>query len=271
MSCTLKEIVSSVECALGSDWFRDSTSAADAAARAGLLDVLHRLEMAVADVNPLMRLHILLGKIHGRDVAEYYPGFEDEVFAVLAEGVEVDGEIHGRTALQKTIVMGHLRVAQALLDAGADVNKYDPERRTPLWSAVFSGVPANESLAFVKMFIAAGARLDLHGRQGPYVWSVYLVALLCNRRRVLGLLLQHGAVMATARDTGNERRNSFNKASFAYHDKLVAAGGYKAHVKKHRILLSSVVDKVVEAKFGRRAPQEVCAHVVTFWTPPGGF
>jgi hypothetical protein len=81
------------------------------------------------------------------------------------------------------------------------------------------------------------------------------------------LLLQFGAAVTP----GPASRDASNKASFAYHDKLVAAGGYKAHVKKHRILLSSIVDKVVESKFGRRAPQEVCAHVVTFWTPPGGF
>ena len=73
--------------------------------------------------------------------------------------------------------------------------------------------------------------------------------------------------------TGNTDidRNAYSKSSFAYHDAVVAAGGYEPFVKKHRVLLSSVVDKVVEAKFGRRAPREVCAHVVTFWTPPGGF
>ena len=62
-----------------------------------------------------------------------------------------------------------------------------------------------------------------------------------------------------------------NEAAWLYHDRVVAAGGYDALVKQHRRILASVVDKVVEAKFGRRAPQEVCAHVVTFWTPPGGF
>ena len=55
-----------------------------------------------------------------------------------------------------------------------------------------------------------------------------------------------------------------------YHDKVKAAGGYDALVKQHRRILASVVDKVVEAKFGRRAPQEVCAHAALFIAPPGG-
>ena len=61
-----------------------------------------------------------------------------------------------------------------------------------------------------------------------------------------------------------------NEAAWAYHDNLIAAGGYEALVKKHREILASVVDKVVEAKFRRRAPQEVCAHVALFISPPGG-
>ena len=55
-----------------------------------------------------------------------------------------------------------------------------------------------------------------------------------------------------------------------YHDKVVAAGGWDAWVKKHREILASIVDKVVEAKFRRHAPKEVCAHVALFIAPPGG-
>ena len=58
--------------------------------------------------------------------------------------------------------------------------------------------------------------------------------------------------------------------TWAYHDKIVAAGGWDAWVKKHREILASIVDKVVEAKFRRRAPKEVCAHVALFIAPPGG-
>ena len=60
------------------------------------------------------------------------------------------------------------------------------------------------------------------------------------------------------------------EAAWAYHKKVVAAGGYDALVKKHREILASIVDKVVEAKFRRRAPKEVCAHVALFIAPPGG-
>ena len=63
---------------------------------------------------------------------------------------------------------------------------------------------------------------------------------------------------------------TYQEDTWAYHQKVVAAGGYDALVKKHREILASVVDKVVEAKFRRRAPQEVCAHVALFIAPPGG-
>ena len=119
-------------------------------------------------------------------------------------------------------------------------------------------------VALVKMFIAAGARLDV-GR------SIYGAALANGFRPVLRVLLQHGAPLVSVAGLDIKVLRERYAPAWSYHDKLVAAGGYEPYVKKHRILLSSVVDKVVEAKFGRRAPREVCAHVVTFWTPPGGF
>jgi hypothetical protein len=61
-----------------------------------------------------------------------------------------------------------------------------------------------------------------------------------------------------------------NEAAWDYHEKVKAAGGYDALVKQHRRILASVVDKVVEAKYGRRAPQEVCAHAALFIAPLGG-
>ena len=121
-------------------------------------------------------------------------------------------------------------------------------------------------MAIVEMLIPAGARADV-GR------SAYDLALVDGHRRILRLLLHHGAALV---EDVEECRAELHPSRLLhietrlYHDAVVAAGGYEPFVKKHRILLSSVVDKVVEAKFGRRAPQEVCAHAALFIAPPGG-
>ena len=158
-----------------------------------------------------------------------------------------------------------------LLEAGADATLQNGQGFTPLHKAAYYG---NASVA--EALIAAGADLnvkDLVYQRG----SPYAVALENGHRRVLRVLLQHGAVP----DPHVYRRRppvvidsvvhqSHNEPAWLYHDRVVAAGGFTALVKQHRRILASVVDKVVEAKFGRRAPQEVCAHAALFIAPPGG-
>ena len=229
-----------------------------------------RMETWLSDVNAVTYGFTPLQRI-ALDGFQSFNGLnENDVASLVAAGAHIDlaGQDHvGRTPLHCAAQKSHLGVAKALLDAGADVNKEDVHGKTALWYAIAYGRRAMQSVAVVKMFIAAGARLDVGA-------SVYRITLLSYNRPILRLLLQHGAPLVTVTETTcaiAARRGPMENKTWSYHDKVVAAGGYDAYVKKHRILLSSVVDKVVEAKFGRRAPQEVCAHVVTFWTPPGGF
>ena len=195
----------------------------------------------------------------------------DERFValLLAAGAEVDAETdNGSTPLHWASNSDRESIAcvSLLLEAGADATLQNRQGFTPLHRAAYGG---NASVA--KALIAAGADPNVKFLEDAvhYGGSPYAMALDQGHRRVLRVLLQHGAV-PDAHIPCRRRHGSFKRARL-YHDRVVAAGGYDALVKQHRKILASVVGKVVEAKFGRRAPREVCAHVVTFWTPPGGF
>ena len=235
-----------------------------AAAAAGLLDVRHCLEMAVVDVDALGP-----GGMSALHEAARV-GNVREVNSLLAAGADIDlaHRIYGFTALHFAVCWGHTYIVKVLIAAGADVNPLNQRQSWP-WGVQFSPLyfaavrPARHvAIRQTTILLAAGANPNIDIGESPYSGALDL-----GHRRVLGLLLQCGAAVTL----GPASREASNKASFAYHDAVVAAGGYEPYVKKHRILLSSVVDKVVEATFGRAAPLEVCAHVVTFWTPPGGF
>jgi ankyrin repeat protein len=235
---------------------------------------------------------------------------ESAVPVLLTAGAEVDaGDDHGTTALHLACTVCRTPdIVRLLLEANADVNKRDIDGSTPLHWAIeeYSG---RETFACVRLLLDAGADATLQNGQGftplhkaayygnasvakaliaagadPNVkdlvcqrGSPYAVALDHGHRRVLRVLLQHGAVP----DAHVYRRQPPivvdsvvhippSETAWLYHDRVVAAGGYDALVKQHRKILASVVDKVVEAKFGRRAPQEVCAHAALFIAPPGG-
>jgi len=204
-----------------------------------------------------------------------WQGREDEVVMLLHRGVDPNG-FNNKTAGTPLICAadrGHAGVVEILIDAGADVNKrqeglpesYARSGTTPLARAAGSG-----HRVIVEMLLAAGAD------QG--VGSAYDNAVAENKREILRLLWQHRAVDLSqhevARWVPNEhwrpRPCLHNKSAWQFHEKVKRAGGWDAWVKKHREILASVVDKVVEAKFRRRAPQEVCAHVALFIAPPGG-
>ena len=159
-----------------------------------------------------------------------------------------------------------------LLEAGADATVPNDYGWTPLHCAARRG-----NAAVAKALIAAGADPNTGSQNGPpYAMALEgsLDSSHLGYRSTLRVLLQHGAVPdAHAFFRRCPQTTLVSGVFFStrdYHEKVKAAGGYDALVKQHRRILASVVDKVVEAKFGRRAPQEVCAHAALFIAPPGG-
>ena len=182
-----------------------------------------------------------------------------EIIACGADVSAMNNIPNGWTPLHCACTSSGVGIVRILIQAGADVNKrfqiYPDDAgliATPLSLAV-----NHRKFDIVKLLLAAGA--------GPNCEMTYQVAVMDGHRHILPLLLQHGVPMYVPEDFPRCR-----SATWDYHDKVVAAGGWDAWVKKHREILASVVDKVVVAKFRRRAPQEVCAHVALFIAPPGG-
>ena len=87
--------------------------------------------------------------------------------------------------------------------------------------------------------------------------------------RVLGPLLEAGATIVIY---GNGRFSRFNKnePAMLYVDMITKNGGYKAHLNKHRRILTGYIKKL-QSQEGRRLPDDVASHVLSFWTPPGGY
>ena len=94
----------------------------------------------------------------------------------------------------------------------------------------------------------------------------FSIALGNGHRRLLPVLLEAGAAI----DARDIRRSKRNESACLYVDTITKNGGYKAHVKKHRRILTGYIKKL-QSQEGRRLPEDVASHVLSFWTPPGGY
>ena len=84
------------------------------------------------------------------------------------------------------------------------------------------------------------------------------------------------------------------KSAWLYVDTIAKNGGYKAHVEKNRRILTGLIKKALTSddtvsdvvcfwrgtkmlpkartsRFRPDVPSDVASHVLSFWTPPGGY
>jgi ankyrin repeat protein len=95
---------------------------------------------------------------------------------LLARGAHADGG-----ALQAAAGGGHLELVRLLLDAGADVDRRDPDTgRVPLHAAVTAG--AGDPLEVVDALLAAGADVDATTADGASALDISRVAAARHRR-----------------------------------------------------------------------------------------
>ena len=116
---------------------------------------------------------------------------------LLERGADADGG-----ALHAAAAGARLELVQLLLDAGADVDRRDPDTgRLPLHAAVAGG--ADESLDVVRVLLAAGADVNATTHDGASALDMSRVAAARHRRGDAGratandaladLLVSHGA------------------------------------------------------------------------------
>jgi ankyrin repeat protein len=139
---------------------------------------------------------------------------EAVVRTLLNHGVAPDLRMTGDgTALTLAAALGQTRIAEALLEAGADANAADDQGTTALQAAAqyaFDSGDAAGSRALIERLLRAGARLDARNRAGQDA----LLALLGARaqpgtrcdaehlRRLTELLLERGARVDTQDQRG---------------------------------------------------------------------
>jgi ankyrin repeat protein len=117
---------------------------------------------------------------------------------LLERGADADGG-----ALHAAASVGHLDLVRMLLDAGADVDRRDPDTgRTPLHAAVTAG-PGRDSPEIVRVLLAAGADVDATTNDGASALDISRVAAARHRTddanqatgndALADLLVAHGA------------------------------------------------------------------------------
>ena len=164
----------------------------------------------------------------------------------------------GLTPLHAASRHGRTACVRALLRAGADVNSESLDPCTPLILAAGSG-----SVETCIALISAGADVNYTNN---YFVRPFSSALGQGHRRLLPVLLEAGATS----DARGVDRWEGNVSAWLYVDTITKSGGYKARVKKHRRILTGYIKKL-QSQEGRRLPDDVAPHVLSFWTPPGGY
>ncbi len=162
---------------------------------------------------------------------------EAVVRTLLSHGVEPDLRMPGGgTALILASALGLPRLAEALIEAGADVNATDEQGTTPLLAAAqagFSGATDTASMReLLNLLLRAGAKLDARNQAGQDAVLILLGARAqpgtpCDGEHLAALvkvLLQHGAKV-DAQDT----RGVTPLHACAVHGLLGAARALKAH------------------------------------------
>ena len=127
-------------------------------------------------------------------------GDVEAVKQALSAGARPDARLEGETAVLKAAALGRLDILEALIAAGADVNKpasAEEERawgtgRTPLIVAAEGG-----HIGCVAALLKAGAHVDARMRHENVSWMGALSAAAANRHaQVVKMLLARGASAA---------------------------------------------------------------------------
>jgi len=153
----------------------------------------------------------------------------------------LDENSGGRTAAKYDKRCETLR---CLIEAGADVNRVDYQRFSPLLHALYY-----DRRSCLWVLLRAGATLDMDKINDD---------------------------LGRCRGSPNDPDKSVDHmgSSFRYIEKVIAAGGYENLVRTYRQVLTAprrgCLTRYLRQRFGRDAPHDVTVHVLEFWKLPGG-
>merc|ERR1712010_191217 len=99
------------------------------------------------------------------------------------------------TSLMLAAIMGHLDISQALLDAGANVDKADNKGNTALHIASYYCTRPK----MTELLIKAGATVDASSANGA---TPLILAASSDKKRCAEVLLRHGADIAAVNEQG---------------------------------------------------------------------
>ena len=134
---------------------------------------------------------------------------------------------------------GHAACVQALLNAGVVVD-------ATVW-APFPHACSLDETSITRALIEAGV----------------VGALENDHKSVLKILLRAGAAL----DTRLARRRSSNKAAWTFVDLIRKLGSWDEYVRRHRVALLSLIEKMVG---GALIPDDLQRAIADFVSPPGG-
>lgn len=143
-------------------------------------------------------------------IAACQTGNLKEVKKLIAEGVDVNaplaGDLHKQTPLMCAATKGYVEIAQALLDAGADIEQNTVLKNTALMLACMEG-----ERAIVALLIARGARINIEG--GIDGSTPLIRAVKAKNLEIVTMLLDAGA------DINAGDKNNWTALIWATHTK----------------------------------------------------
>ena len=149
------------------------------------------------------------------------------------------GVPNGHEALMEAAKAGHAACVQALLNAGVVVD-------ATAWAPFPHACSLNET-SLIRALIKAGV----------------VGALENDHKSVLKILLRAGVAL----NTELARRRSSNEAAWTFVDLIRKLGSWDEYVRRHRVALLSLVEKMVG---GALIPDDLQRAIADFVSPPGG-